>query len=256
MTDLKLGKAPARPRPKDIHLSEIVAAGTVLKAAPVGFGHYDVIGPDAWSMLGNDRYGDCVWAGAAHETMMINKMNGRDVAFTDDVVLADYTAVTGFNAADPASDQGTDMHAAMDYRRHTGILDSAGAGLRHKIGAYVSLEPGNWHQTMEALEAFDFVAIGFQFPDYAMAQFQAGKPWSYHVGGTIEGGHYVPIVGRPHAWTLEVVTWGRVQPMGLRFFEHFCDEAYGVLTEETLSGRGRTPEGLDLAALNVALAAL
>ncbi len=39
MTDLKLGKAPARPRPKDITLGEVVARGVVLPAAPVGFGH-------------------------------------------------------------------------------------------------------------------------------------------------------------------------------------------------------------------------
>jgi hypothetical protein len=186
--------------------------------------------------------------------MMVNKMNGRDVEFNPAVVLADYAAVTGFDPSTGANDNGTDMHDALNYRRRTGVEDADLA--RHKIGAYVSLEPGNWHQTMEALRAFDFVAIGFEFPDYAMDQFAAGKPWSYRTGGTIEGGHYVPVVGRPHAWTLEVVTWGQIQPMGLRFFEHYCDEAYGVLTTETLSAGGVTPEGLDLSALQAALAAL
>jgi hypothetical protein len=32
-----------------------------------------------WGMLGNDHYGDCVWAGAAHETMLWNKEAARNV---------------------------------------------------------------------------------------------------------------------------------------------------------------------------------
>jgi hypothetical protein len=251
---MKLGKAPARPRPKDIVLGEIVKAGTTLRQAPVGFGHYTLFPVDGWGMLGNDAYGDCVFAGGDHETMMVNKMNGRDVPFVDANALGDYSAVTGFNPADPATDQGTDVHDALNYRRGTGLVDASGA--RHTIGAYVSLEPGSYGQTLEALYAFDFVAIGFEFPDYAMAEFNAGKPWAYQKGGTIDGGHYVPVVGRPHAWTIDVVTWGQIQPMGRRFFEAYCDEAFGVLTVETLNGTGRTPEGLDLDALNAALAAL
>jgi hypothetical protein len=253
VTDLKLGKKPAAPRPKDITLTQIVSAGTTLPAAPVGFGHWHVLAPDGWGMLGNDRYGDCVWAGAGHETMMVNAMNGRTVAFTDTDALADYAAVTGFDPSDPATDQGTDVHAALDYRRHTGVIDAA--GVRHLVGAYVALEPGNWRQLLDALYAFDFVAVGFLVPSYAMDQFAAGRGWSWQPGGVIEGGHYVPVVGRPHAWTVEVVTWGRAQGMGRRFFEAYCDEAYGVLSPETLNG-GKTPEGLDMAALEAALDAL
>ncbi len=90
-----------------------------------------------------------------------------------------------------------------------------------------------------------------------MAEFAAGKPWAYQPGQPAPTeGHYVPVVGRPHAWTIEVVTWGQTQAMGRRFFEAYCDEAYGILTEETLGVGGVTPEGLNLTALNAALAAL
>lgn len=251
----KLGKAPARPRPKDITLDRVVEAGVTLKAAPVGFGHYKVIPAAGWGMLGNDAHGDCVEAGACHETEMVNLMNGKQAPFTDQIALGLYSAIAGFNPADPASDQGTDVHAALDYRRNTGVTDANGAV--HKIGAYVSLEPGSWAQMLEALYAFDFVAIGFAFPDYAMDEFNAGKTWQYRPGQPAPTeGHYVPVVGRPHAWTIDVVTWGQIQRMGRKFFERFCDEAYGVLTPETLSGAGRTPEGLDLQGLQSILAAL
>lgn len=256
MSELKLGKLPAKPRPKDIQFSEIVPRRASLIPAPVGFGHYDLFPEKGWGMLGNDNAGDCVWAGAAHETMLVNETHGVTVGFDDAVVLGDYSAVTGYDPVTGANDNGTDMHVANDYRRATGILDAAAPGVRHKIGAYVALEPGNWGQMLEALRAFDFVGIGFEFPGYAMDEFNAGKPWAYQAGGTIEGGHYTPVVGRPHAWTIDVVTWGQIQPMGRKFFETYCDEAYGVLTLESLNASGVTPEGLNLDALNAALAAL
>lgn len=249
---MKLGKLPARPRPKDITFHQVATVPSALQPAPVGFGHYSLV--PAWGMLGNDQYGDCVWAGADHETMMLNAENERTVTFTPEDALADYAVVTGFDPANPATDQGTDVHAALDYRRQTGLRDSVSD--RHKIGAYVSLEPGDWTQMLEALRAFDFVAIGFEVPDYAMAQFSAGKPWSYQKGGTIEGGHYVPVVGRPHVSMIDVVTWGATQQMTRAFFHAYCDEAYGVVSAESLNAKDVTPEGLDMDALNAALGAL
>lgn len=249
---MKLGKTPAKPRPKDIGLLTVTGPDG-LKEAPIGFGH-TVAYPADWGMLGNDRYGDCVWAGGDHETMLWNAINGRQVAFTADDALADYAAVTGFNPSTGTGDNGTDVHDALNYRRKTGLVDTAHA--RHKIGAYVSLEPGDWQQLLEAVYAFDLVAIGFEFPSYAMGEFNAEKPWTYRTGATIEGGHYVPIVGRPHVSTVACVTWGRVQPMTRAFYHAYCDEAYGIVSTEALSAGGKTPEGLDLSALQAELAKL
>lgn len=247
---MKLGKQPAKLDSRDLVFLDYRTAATI-PVAKVGYEH-DI--PAPIGMLGNDRYGDCVWAGAAHETMLWNAAQGRAIPFDDKHVLADYSAVTGFDPNDPATDQGTDVHDALNYRRKTGVADMA--DLRHKLGAYVSLEPGNYHELLEALEVFEAVGIGFEFPDYAMDQFNAGKPWAYQPGGTIEGGHYVPVVGRTHAWTINVVTWGQLQPMGRRFFETYCDEAYGLLSAEMLNAEGLSLEGFNLAQLQADVAAL
>jgi hypothetical protein len=249
---MKFGKRPARPRPKDLHLLDVTGPDG-LTLAPIGFGHKASYPPD-WGMLGNDEYGDCVWAGAAHETMLWNAINQRSVRFDDRAVLSDYAAVTGFDPATGAGDNGTDMHDAMNYRRSTGVRDTGGH--RHKIGAFVSLEPGDWHQLLEALRAFDLVAIGFEVPASAMHQFEYGQPWRYVGDTNIEGGHYVPVVGRPHVATINVVTWGRTQEMTRAFYQHYNDEAYGIVSTEALSTAGKTAEGLDLDALNAALARL
>jgi len=204
-------------------------------------------------MLGNDQYGDCVWAGAAHETMLWNAERGKTVVFDATHVLGDYSKVTGFNPHDPNSDQGTDVHQALNYRRRTGVADQT--AVRHKLGAYVALTPGSWTQLLSACYVFSAVGIGIQFPESAMAQFNAGKPWTPVAGSQIEGGHYVPVVGRPTSSYVDVVTWGKVQRMSASFYEKYCDEAYAILSTEMLDA-GKTLEGFDLGQLQADLAAI
>ena len=108
-------------------------------------------------MFANDRYGDCVWAGAAHETMLWTEAM-QTAAFNDKNVLSDYSAVTGFDPASPkATDNGTDMQEAASYRRKTGVLDAKGK--RHKVLAYLALRPGDIDQLALAMYLFSAVGI-------------------------------------------------------------------------------------------------
>src|SRR5436305_315684 len=112
----KTGKSPARPGAVSMKLSAYLSKPQ-LPVPPADFGHYDLI--SNYGMLGNDDFGDCVWAGAAHETMMWCKEVDSTVSFNDTGVLGDYTKVTGFDASDPSTDNGTDMQVAASYRRKT-----------------------------------------------------------------------------------------------------------------------------------------
>lgn len=249
---MKLGKLAATHDKRDLLFSHFETTVPIPKAK-VGFGHYALVG-QAWGMLGNDEYGDCVWAAADHGTMLWNAVAGRQVEFTPINALADYTAVTGFDPKHPNTDQGTNMRDAFNYRRNTGVVDALQQ--RHKIDAYCALEPGDWNQLLQGLEVFDLVEIGFRFPDYAMAQFNQGKPWSVMSGHhNIDGGHDVIVVGRPLLNSLLVVTWGKLQLMTRAFFTKYCDEGYGILSEEQLTA-GKTPEGFDITGLQNAVAAL
>lgn len=253
--NLKLGKRPATPDARDLRFAAYAVPAELPRPPKGSFGHDKAPASlgESWGMLGNDAYGDCVWAGAAHEVMVWNAEQGKRVAFTDAVVLSDYSAATGFHADAPSTDQGTDVRQAMGYRRSTGILDAQ--GWRHKVAAYVRLDPGNHTELWQAVYLFGVVGIGFEFPDYAMDEFRQNKRWSYHRKGQIDGGHYVPVVARRGAMNPVVVTWGREQEMTLPFYEHYCDEAWIPLSEEALSG-GRSLEGFDLEALQADLRAL
>jgi hypothetical protein len=247
---MKLGKTPARPNAVTFKLAKYIDT-TVLPTPPEQFGHENVVAAQGWGMLGNDQYGDCVWAGAAHETMLWNLERDKSVGFDPKHVLKDYTAVTGFDPADPDTDQGTDMSVAASYRRKTGVIDQSSR--RHKVAAYLAITPGDVEQHLIALYVFGVVGIGIQFPGSAMDQFNAGKPWDVVAGSKIEGGHYIPLVAKRA--NLDVLTWGQVQEMTPAFLEKYNDESIVYISREMLTA-GHSPEGFDLKQLKADLAAL
>jgi len=238
MEDLKLGKTPARKLVK-FKLRDFVDFSQLPKP-PNNFGHENLIERKSWGMLGNDVAGCCVFAGAAHETMMWNLECGKKVLFDDKSVLSDYSAVTGYNGTD-ASDQGTDMKTAAAYRLNTGVIDASGT--RHKIGAYLDIDPGNLLEHYVAMYLFGAVGIGIRFPASAMDQFKLGRVWKVIPGGSpIEGGHYLPLVAKRNF--LQCVTWGQVQPMTNLFFTTYNDESIAMISEGALINR-KSPEGFD-----------
>jgi hypothetical protein len=245
---LKLGLQPLAADPKDFYFERYRFKAN-LPTHPAAFGHENLV--KSWGMLGNDQYGDCVLAGAAHETMLWNAMAKKAVSFTPRAVLSDYSAITGFDPRDPSTDQGTDMRAAAKYRQKTGVVDAKGK--RHKIGAYVFLDPQNLEQLTEALWLFGAVALGVQMPQSAMDQFNQGQPWDVVKGSPIEGGHYVPAVSL--RGNINVVTWGKVQPVTQAFLKKYATSAIAYLSEEMLLN-GKSLEGFDLATLKADLASL
>jgi hypothetical protein len=250
----KLGKKPARPWAAPggkFRLGAYLTAAPALPATPLVFGHQNLI--TEWGMLANDRYGDCVWAGAAHETMLYNKEAGGTVAFTDANVLADYAAVTGFNPGDLATDQGTDVQDAAAYRRKTGIVDSAGK--RHTIAAYLALDPGNLSHLLTAAYLFSAAGIGLSLPASAFDQAKKAEPWEVVPGSPNEGGHYVPLIGRLAGGMLVCVSWGGQQLLTESFFQTFCDEAVAYVSKEDLVNQ-KSPDGFAYADLIADLAVL
>lgn len=248
---MKLGKLAAVKDERDLLFKNFVKA-TKLPTPPESFSHSTFY--TDWGMLGNDQYGDCVLAGAAHETMLWNKLGTHEVTMSTSYVLADYSAVTGFDPNDPATDQGTLTRTALNYRRRKGVQDASGN--RHKIGAYVSLTAGNWNELMQATYIFGAVGMGFLFPASAMDQFNAHKSWDVVEGSPIEGGHYVPVVGRSVSSVGDCITWGAAQGFTQAFYEKYSDEAYAIISLEELNSSGLNERGFDITALKSALHAI
>jgi len=245
--NLKFGKRPARPeaQPK----LKFATYSIALPEPPVAFG-YDSLLPIDSGMLGNDQWGDCVIAGAEHETMLWNAWGGNPTGFSVETAQADYSAITGFDPNDPSTDQGTDMQVAASYRRHTGIIDAA--GIRHKVAGYVSVERGNFAQHKLAAWLFGAVGLGLQVSRTQVDQFDRGEPWDGTLDPATTGGHYVPLIGVDRDGYLLVVTWGKVQKVSLAFFLANNDESVAYFSAEFLKA-GAAPNGFDSAQLSADL---
>jgi hypothetical protein len=74
------------------------------------------------------------------------------------------------------------------------------------------------------------------------------QPWTTAlVGGTVAGGHCVPIVGYDEEW-LYAVTWGQVQRISYPAWHEITDEVWAVITGQ-LKTAGGDDRGASYAAL-------
>jgi len=249
---LKLGKQPVRHDPRTL-----LMASYVTPALPTPPASVDLTSKvPSWGMMDNDQIGDCTCAAAGH-LIMEWTANAKPKMFTpsDKQIVASYSAITGYNPASGANDNGAVELDVLNYWRQSGI-----AG--HKISAYVALEPSNHMHIMDSVYIFGGCYIGLRLPISAQAQIQNHQPWSVPPQGPTGdgqpgswGGHAVPVMAYD-ARGLTVVTWGALQLMTWMFWAAYCEEAYAILSPDYLTGQMQTPAGFNLQQLQADLADL
>lgn len=244
----KLGALPLTRDRRTLRLASYLPPMAALGPPPLSRDWLSLVGTGNWEMLGNDLYGDCVEAAAGHMEQLWTRALGVEQVVRTSEVLAAYNAITGWTAADPSSDRGTDPLAALKYWRRHGICG-------HKIGAFVEVNVTRNEELKWAIERFGALYAAIDFPDTGMAQFNAGKAWSVVPGAQSEGGHMV-MLGAYDDYHIGAVTWGQVQPMTWGFWHKYRTAAFAVLSPQWTGPNGRSPAGVYLADLKRDLAAL
>jgi hypothetical protein len=250
---LKLGKQPARHDPRTLLLASYITPA--LPTSPASLDLTTKVGT-SWGMMDNDEIGDCTIAAAGHLLMEWTANSGKKMFTpTNQQIIAAYSAITGYNPATGANDNGAVEIDVLNYWRQKGI-----AG--HKIGAYAALEPSNQTHIMDAVYIFEGCYIGLLLPISAQAQTQDHQPWSVPPGGATGdgkpgswGGHAVPVVAYD-VRGVTVVTWGALQVMTWSFWNAYCDEAYAIISVDYLTNKEVTPDGFNLQQLQADLADL
>jgi hypothetical protein len=202
-------------------------------------------------MLGNDQYGDCVFAANGHTVEQQTALGqGKEVAVTTAQVLAEYSKVTGFNPADPNTDNGAEVQQGLSDLRTAGL-----AG--HKITVFAEINVADMNTVKNAVAEFGVVDIGFDVPFSAMDQFNAGQPWDVVANdGGIDGGHCVIICGYDAKYVY-VYTWNAVQKMTYAFWNKYVTEAWALVDQEWVNNStGLDPEKVNLYTLGQEFAAL
>jgi hypothetical protein len=234
----KLGKAPARRDRRNLRFAAILRAPVKLPAEyDFDLKHPGIPVP----MFANDRYGDCVLAGRAHQTLRFELLEQQArLRITDDEVIAEYLAETG------GADSGLVVLDSLSRWRHDGWI---AARRRYRIQAYTELDRARRREVKQAIVLDVGVGLGLALPISAQAQFQSGKAWDVVAGssGAVNswGGHYVLAPGYTKRGPV-CVTWGQKHQMTWAFFEKYCDEAYAIIDAKNDAKQRRA---LDLAAM-------
>lgn len=208
----------------------------------------------AWGVLGNDQWGDCVFAGNGHIIEQQTALGeGDETIVTDAEALAEYSRVTGFNPdAGPPGSNPTDQGALIQ----DGLADLRKNGVAgQKIAAFARVNQASQDEVKTALADLGAVSLGVNLPQSAMDQFNAGQPWTVSGDATILGGHCIIAAGYD-AQYVYVVTWGKVVPAAWGWLAAYCDEAWAVVSAAWAGKGGKDPEGVDLHSLGAEFAAL
>jgi hypothetical protein len=224
----------------------------VLPTAPTALNDEEGIGTTAWTMMGNDKVGDCTVAAIGHLEMIWTKMGGTMKTPTTAQILSAYEAISGYKPSNPNSDVGATCLSVLNYWKKTGIAGNL-------LGAFTEVTVSNLSYIKDALYLFSGVYVGLEMPLSAETQFESNKPWTVTTGRNARanswGGHCVPIVAYDATY-LYCVTWGQIQAMSWQWFNEYCDEAYCCIDNSYFTAAGKTVQGFNLAQLQTDLKAI
>jgi hypothetical protein len=237
MMNKKLGKRPPRIDHRTLCFANYLTSS--LPAAPQSTDWRRQV--KDWPMFLNDKLGDCTIAGAAH---LVNgwtaNASGEEAIITDEQVQAAYSAVTGYDPATGANDNGAVELDVLNYWRTAGVGN-------HRIQAYTALEPQNLDHLKQAINLFGGVYTGFALPSSC----EGKTTWSVPIGGPVGkgspgslGGHAVPLIDYDQHY-FYVVTWGEIYRATYQFIQNYMDESYAILSSDWITKDSKSPSGFD-----------
>jgi hypothetical protein len=181
-----------------------------------------------WPMMDNDKIGDCAIATVGHLIQLYTSYTKKTpIVMNDEEIIHMYSAVSGYNPNNPASDQGCVISSVLNYWINNGV----------QIGGYSDKISLLW---------FGGVYIGINMP----LAWQSADSWtlpSNTHGNNAPGswgGHAVPIVAYDHTG-VTVITWGEKMVMTWDALAVYCDEAWAVISADFINQQGLTPANFD-----------
>ena len=241
----KLGRLPHDPAKVALCVqAHDILNLSVLPATPAGFDWSQRDGADlVYPMLGNDQYGDCVFASACHQIGTWTGQTGVEQDLQEADALDAYTRFAGFNPADPSTDGGAVMLDVGNRWKNGEPI----AG--HVLRALVAINPKRLDLMAAAANLFGGLWTGWALP----TAWQGAEEWTTGPGTTGQwapgswGGHAVHAALFSPAM-IGIKTWTENMPVTPSAVATYCEEAYALISQDMwtkLTG-GNCPAGVDL----------
>jgi hypothetical protein len=234
------GRRPHDDNRPHIKLADVL--DTKLPAPPAFADWLSDVPPYGWGMLGNDQLGDCTVAGVGHKRIGDVWSNQGTLLEVTTAEVVSFYENFGYKPGQPSTDQGAVCQTVLETWQKLGFLGE-------KPLAFAKVNLKSKVEVERAICLFGQMYCGFEVPQSAMQQFNAGEPWTVVPGSPIEGGHCVT-VGGYDADGLKAVTWGAVQAMSWEFFRKYFSEAWVIVSADDFDPHtGKNKLGLDATAL-------
>lgn len=214
---LMLGKKPAKHDTRNLLVKDIIKPIKAPTSYNFDAKHRGIPTP----MFGNDRYGDCVIAGRAHQTLRFEHIEqDKTITITDRDVIDEWRKENG------NTDDGLCVLDSLKLWRSEG-WDIGGKN--YKIKAFAQNDPLNKNEIKTTIANDIGIGLGISMPDSWSDEFGAGKPWTNTtMPPNPYNGHYVYVVGYTPTG-LTCITWAKKQKMSWAFFTKYTDEAYAIV---------------------------
>ena len=213
----KLGKLDPK-RPSGLHMLAFYQSNP-LPPAPES-----VVVPSVpnWGMLGNDKYGDCTFAGIVHARMANANVLEISEQFPDDTEVEQaYLNYTN------GKDVGAVEADLLNYWKNNEIFGK-------KLSAFAPTDHADQDELRSVIASYGLVYVGVQMPGVAQQQFINNQPWALThtpADNQIEGGHCVVIVGYDKDYA-QCITWGKVQQVTWEWLSSYMQESWAIITPE------------------------
>jgi hypothetical protein len=249
---VKLGRNRPKTRPK-LHLAAYLT-GEPLPTPPATVDYASAAHASLSNVYKNDVLGDCVIAALAHLRGVTSAAAGRPVTlFTDDQIVAMYSAIGGYVPGDESTDNGCDEITALDYLVATGYPDGV------KLAGAIGVDATNATLVKIAIWLFGGVVYGQELP----TAWLPGNPLAWGVAGPPQpqDGHATLGCGYSPAG-VDFASWGE---LGLETWDATAmyaaaangGELHAALSPDLLDGAAqKAPSGFDWDQLRADLAAL
>jgi hypothetical protein len=248
--------APVGPKLKDF-----LKARAAYPASPATADWTGLAMAELTQVLGNDQYGDCVFAENGHYVAVETGNSGQLYSYTTQQVLADYSAETGFDANDPSTDQGADPVADLNYFTQNPYADGT------RLLGWATVDAASQDEVRYAVSAFGNVKMWLGLPDGITSSMPTGDGFVWDVdrgppdqnnGHCIGGYAYdvqkirvVTVVDRG----VVVATWGMLGVVTWAALAAWCTQQAGgglavrVSMDWVDRNTGSTPTGLNASAM-------